>query len=54
MTQSIKFVLASALVLATSQAGAAAAALPTPTFDCITMYFGPLQPLVTAICRLGS
>lgn len=49
-----------ALVLALFAAAAAptlaasTAAPPLPTADCIAQYFGPLQPLVTAVCKLGG
>lgn len=48
-----KSLFTAALLLAAGQSGAAPT-LPAPSFDCITMYFGPLQPVVTAVCKLGS
>lgn len=46
-----------ALLLAATLAGPASASTMPPkavSFDCITMYFGPLQPVVTAVCSLGK
>ena len=48
-----KSLFTAALLLAATQSGAAPT-LPLPGFDCIAMHFGPLQPVVSAVCKLGS